>query len=87
MSWLYLAIAIALEVSGTTCMKLSAGFTKPLWGACMVVFYTISFTALTMALKTLDVLDATADPLPEPIAPSYDAFEAWWEANGETLAT
>jgi small multidrug resistance pump len=28
MTWLYLAVAILLEVSGTTCMKLSQGFTK-----------------------------------------------------------
>jgi threonine synthase len=38
-------------------------------------------------LKTLDVLatDDTAG-LPEPIAPRYDAFEAWWEAEGGQLA-
>jgi len=28
MTWLYLILAILLEVTGTTCMKLSEGFTK-----------------------------------------------------------
>jgi len=28
MHWLYLTFAILTEVAGTTCMKLSAGFTK-----------------------------------------------------------
>ena len=26
------------------------------------------------------------NPLPEPIAPTFDAFETWWEARGETIA-
>jgi threonine synthase len=37
-------------------------------------------------LKTLDVLDNAANPLPEPIAPTFDAFESWWEERGETIA-
>ena len=38
-------------------------------------------------LKTLDVLagDATAT-LPEPIAPSFDAFEAWWGSTDTGVA-
>jgi threonine synthase len=32
-------------------------------------------------LKTLDVLADDMDALPEPIAPTYDAFEAWWVAQ------
>ncbi len=31
-------------------------------------------------LKTLDVLE-DGTPLPEPIAPSFDVFEAWWEGQ------
>ena len=34
-------------------------------------------------LKTLDVLDGDAEALPEPIAPSFDAFEQWW--GGESV--
>ncbi|MEX1334989.1 MAG: threonine synthase [Candidatus Limnocylindrales bacterium] len=38
-------------------------------------------------LKTLDVLtDHDAAPLPEPIAPSFDAFEAWWGSTGGEVA-
>lgn len=36
-------------------------------------------------LKTLDAI--TADiPLPEPIAPTFEAFEAWWDAREGALA-
>jgi threonine synthase len=37
-------------------------------------------------LKTLDVLADGATPLPEPIAPTFDAFEAWWGEQGQALA-
>jgi small multidrug resistance pump len=48
-------IAIVLEVAGTTSMKLSAGFTKPLYGVLLFVFYFSSFAVLTLALKKIDV--------------------------------
>ena len=54
-SWLFLAGAIALEVSGTTCMKLSEGFEKLVPSILIFVFYALSFSALTIALKTIDV--------------------------------
>ena len=38
-------------------------------------------------LKTLDVLaTADADSLPEPIAPSFEAFESWWGSTTEEAA-
>jgi len=37
-------------------------------------------------LKTLDVLAEGAPPLSEPIAPTFEAFEAWWGEQGEALA-
>ena len=55
MSWLYLTVAILLEVSGTTCMKLADGFTKPIPSVLVFVFYGLSFTFLTLALKQLEV--------------------------------
>lgn len=59
-AWLLLLFAIAMEVSGTTCMKLSQGFTQ-LWPTILVfVFYGFSFTASTFALKTIDVSIAYA---------------------------
>jgi small multidrug resistance pump len=60
MTWLYLILAILLEVCGTTCMKLSEGFTKTVPSILLFVFYTLSFGMLTMALKKLDVSVAYA---------------------------
>lgn len=60
MIWLYLALAILLEVSGTTCMKLSEGFTRMVPSILLVVFYTLSLGMLTLALKKIDVSMAYA---------------------------
>ncbi|HTF38708.1 MAG TPA: multidrug efflux SMR transporter [Blastocatellia bacterium] len=60
MTWLYLVLAILLEVSGTTCMKLSEGFTRMVPSILLVVFYTLSFGMLTLALKKIDVSVAYA---------------------------
>ena len=60
MTWLYLVLAILLEVSGTTCMKLSEGFTKLVPSILLFVFYTLSFGMLTLALKRIDVSVAYA---------------------------
>jgi small multidrug resistance pump len=59
MPWLYLVLAILLEVSGTA-MKLSEGFTKVVPSILLFVFYTLSFGMLTMALKKFDVSVAYA---------------------------
>jgi small multidrug resistance pump len=55
MSWFYLVLAIVLEVSGTTSMKLSQGFTRMLPSVLMFLFYGLSLSALTLALKRIDV--------------------------------
>jgi len=60
MTWTYLILAILFEVSGTTCMKLSQGFTKTVPSILLFVFYTLSFAMLTLALKKLDVSVAYA---------------------------
>ncbi|HYX18429.1 MAG TPA: multidrug efflux SMR transporter [Nostoc sp.] len=54
-SWIYLIAAILFEVSGTTCMKLSQGFTKIGPSILIVVFYGLCFTFLTLALKKLEM--------------------------------
>ncbi|MDZ7966608.1 MAG: multidrug efflux SMR transporter [Nostoc sp. DedSLP03] len=54
-SWIYLILAILFEVSGTTCMKLSQGFTKIVPSVLIFVFYGLCFTFLTFALKKLEV--------------------------------
>ena len=60
MTWIYLALAILLEVAGTTCMKLSEGFTRLVPSILLFVFYTLSFGMLTLALKRIDVSVAYA---------------------------
>jgi len=59
-SWLLLALAILLEVAGTTCMKLSAGLTRVWPSVGIAVFYLASFACLALALKQLDVSVAYA---------------------------
>lgn len=54
-AWIYLALAISLEVAGTTCMKLSEGFTRLIPSILIFVFYAGAFACLTLALKRLDV--------------------------------
>ena len=60
MGWLLLTVAIFLEVSGTTCMKLSDGFKEILPSILVFVFYSLSFTAFIYALRTLDLSIAYA---------------------------
>jgi small multidrug resistance pump len=49
-----------LEVAGTTSMKLSNGFTKPVPSVLIFVFYAMSFILLTLALKHINVSIAYA---------------------------
>jgi small multidrug resistance pump len=60
MYWTCLAMAIVLEVSGTTCMKLSQGFTRVLPSCLGFLFYGISLTFLILALKRIEVSIAYA---------------------------
>ena len=53
--WLCLAGAIVLEVAGTTSMKLSQGFTRPLPSVLLFVFYAASFALMTVAVKRIDI--------------------------------
>jgi len=55
MHWIYLTLAIVFEVAGTTCMKLSAGFTKAVPSVLMWVFYALCFFLMTLALKKFEV--------------------------------
>ncbi|WP_144660811.1 DMT family transporter [Bacillus tropicus] len=51
MQWIYLCLAILFEVAGTTAMKLSDGLTKLVPSILIFVFYVVSFTFLSFALK------------------------------------
>ncbi len=54
-AWTLLAIAITLEVMGTTCMKLSQGFTRPVPSVAMFAFFALAFVCNAMAIKTIDL--------------------------------
>lgn len=60
MSWVYLFLAIISEVSGTTSVKLSHGFTRLTPSVMIFVFYGISLAASGMALKKIDISVAYA---------------------------
>ncbi|MGK5506958.1 DMT family transporter [Brevibacillus formosus] len=60
MSWVYLLMAILLEVAGTTSMKLSDGLSKPIPSVMMFIFYILCFSSLSLALKEMEVGTAYA---------------------------
>jgi small multidrug resistance pump len=60
MSILYLAAAIALEICGTTALKLSDGFTRPGPSATVVFCYVASFLLLSLALRGIELSIAYA---------------------------
>lgn len=60
MGWIYLISAILLEVSGTMSMKLSEGMTKIIPSILIFIFYGLSLSLLTFALKTIPVSVAYA---------------------------
>ncbi len=55
MSWVYLFLAIGFEVAGTVCMKLSDGFSKITPSILLFVFYILSFYAITIAIKHIEI--------------------------------
>ena len=59
-SQIALLFAILFEVAGTTSMKLSEGFSKTAPSVALFIFYILSLTALTYALKEIDVSVAYA---------------------------
>lgn len=54
-SFLFLGIAIVFETLGTSLLKLSEQFTKPLPSIGMALSYLITFYFLGLALKTIPV--------------------------------
>jgi small multidrug resistance pump len=52
-AWAVLAVAIVLEVAGTTCMRLSEGFTRLTPSVLIFVFYALSFGLNTLIIRTL----------------------------------
>ena len=61
MGYVYLGLAIVLEMLGTICMKLSDGFSNKLFAAGTLIFYGVCFYFSALALKSiqLNILYAT----------------------------
>jgi small multidrug resistance pump len=55
MHWIYLTLAIVFEVAGTTCMKLSDGFSKTLPSVLMWGCYGLCFFLMTLAARKFDL--------------------------------
>ncbi len=55
MVYLYLAIAIIVEVIAASALKASEGFTRPIPTAIVIVGYITAFYLLTVIVKTLPV--------------------------------
>jgi multidrug transporter EmrE-like cation transporter len=53
--WLFLSVAIVLEIIATTMLKLSDGLARWHWAALSIGFYAVCFLALAPALKTIPV--------------------------------
>jgi small multidrug resistance pump len=60
MPYVWLLLAILMEVGAITCMKVSQGFTRILPSIMMVVLYGGCFAFLTLCIKHLDVSVAYA---------------------------
>jgi len=54
-AWVFLGMAITLEVSGTFLLKLSDGFEKWHWGVLSILCYSACFWVLAPAMKALPV--------------------------------
>lgn len=55
MHWIYLSLAMVAEVIGTSFLKMSEGFTKPLPSLVVLVGYGAAFVFLSFTLKTIPV--------------------------------
>ena len=55
MGYIYLALAIVLEILGTTCMKLSNGFENKFFAAGTLTFYGFCFYFFALSLKSVQL--------------------------------
>ena len=55
MGYVYLGAAIVLELCGTTCMKLSDGFSQKIFAAATLTFYGFCFYFFALSLKTVQL--------------------------------
>lgn len=52
MGWVWLALSIAFEVTGTLSLRASEGFRKPRWVVALAFSYASAFFFLALALQT-----------------------------------
>jgi quaternary ammonium compound-resistance protein SugE len=60
MAWVYLIAAGFLEIGFALCLKASDGFSKPLYTAGFLLFATLSFAGMNLALRDLPIGTAYA---------------------------
>lgn len=60
MHWIYLIFAIMAEVTATSALKASEGFTKAVPSVIVVAGYSLSFYLLALTLKTVPIGTAYA---------------------------
>jgi small multidrug resistance pump len=53
--WLFLAIAIISEITATSSLKASAGFTRVIPSIVVVIGYALSFYFLSLTLKAIPI--------------------------------
>ncbi len=54
-AWTYLFIGIVFEVIGTTCLKLSNGFSEITWSALCIACFVAAMYVLSLSVRTLDI--------------------------------
>ncbi len=55
MGYIYLALAIVLELCGTTCMKLSNSFSQKIFAVSTLAFYGFCFYFFALSLKSVQL--------------------------------
>ena len=55
MNWLYLAVAIGLEIIGTAALKAADGFTRPLPTIVLTICYIGTYYCLSVAFRTIPI--------------------------------
>jgi small multidrug resistance pump len=84
MSYVYLALAIVAEVIGTSALKATAGFTRVVPSAIVVIGYGVAFYFLALALETIPVGIAYA--IWSGVGVALITLIGWW-VYGQKLDT
>ncbi|MGP1560830.1 MAG: DMT family transporter [Helicobacteraceae bacterium] len=53
--WLLLGVCIVLETVATSFLKLSEGFSKPVWGVVSILMFSVIFYVLSLIFKHIPV--------------------------------